>query len=100
MIDLVLALQESAAPPPAVMLDIHFDLAHPLRASPDANVIVVRGRRLNLRLVPLPEMKEEQLLPKAETRLFGGVAKITTESKELLGGVTSPRIMIRWGLKF
>jgi hypothetical protein len=102
MIALMLALQEATAnaPPPA-MLAIDFDLARPPAASPSPQDIVVTARRENRsqRLPPLPDVRED-LLPQAQTGLFGGTAAIVTEAHGLPGGVTSNRIMLNWKMKF
>jgi len=100
MIALMLAWQATpTSAPPATMLDIPFDLAHPSPPSPSPADIVVTGRRLERRLPRLPELRED-LFPQAQTGLFGGTAAIVTEAKPLLGGITSNRIMLRWKMKF
>ncbi|MBO9574807.1 MAG: hypothetical protein J7494_03635 [Sphingobium sp.] len=99
MIALLLALQELPAKTSPTLLDIHFDLAQPPSASPDPDVIVVQGRRLNVRLLPLPDLHEE-LLPKAQTGLFGGTLALVGGATQLPGGAISNRIMLNWKLPF
>jgi hypothetical protein len=100
MIAMMLALQEaSASLPREAILAIDFDLARPPKPSPSPGDIVVTARRQSQRLPPLPDLRED-LLPKAETKLFGGKAAIVTEAHGLPGGVTSNRIMLRWKMKF
>ena len=100
MIALMLAWQATPAiAPPATLLDIPFDLAHPPAPSPSPADIVVTGRRPQRRLPPLPEL-HENLVPRAQTDLFGGTAAIVTEAAPLPGGATSNRVMLRWKKKF
>jgi len=100
MIALMLAMQETAASAPRlIMLDPPFDLAHPPAPSASPNDIVVVGRRRSQRLPPLPDLHED-LFPQAQTKLGGGTLAVTNEAKPLLGGATSNRIMLGWKLKF
>ncbi len=95
MLRLILALQSVGATdiPP------DFDLKT-IRASPDANAIVVTARRQSQRIEREP-ISTEPPLGRAEIGLFGKVkGNVQVESQSFGNGTTSKRVMVGIKLPF